>query len=277
MDLWDWADVLWLDLAIDVYTHGLNMDFPEPLQKFKKYPSPRLSAELADVLTKTTISDIEAGHTIGFFPAPPFTQGYCIPTVLVPKSDGGQRICKNYSKPNVNEITGKVTIRPQPFKHAVNAFTSAGPGCFFVVWDVEGAYPTLRIQNADQPLTQCWVPGSGYAYRLGGDFGAAVCGYRWELFGGRMLNTLYACMSTRMRWITARGWVAVGPPPRCPVRPTQAKIRRSPASYTTLGKWDDQEIMFSPAGKLLWSQQPIMAPMTGIIRRTDDFFLPVRR
>jgi hypothetical protein len=276
MDLWDYADVLWLDLAADVFMHGMNMDFPKAFPPFKQFRNARLTDELQDALIQSTQDDIDAGHTDGFFATPPFKCGFCVPSVLVQKKDGTQRICKNYSKPEVNEITGAVAIHPQIFSHAVSAFVEAGRGCFIVVWDVEGAYPTLRIQVADQPLTQSYVPNKGYTYRIAGDFGAAVCGYRWQLFGGRLLSTLYASMAPRMRWVASRRLVAVATLPVNHNRPTQSQIRLSPALYTSLGVWGAQEQMFSVAGKLLLADRGALSSVGSTTRNTDDFFLPVR-
>jgi hypothetical protein len=259
MDLWDCADLLWLDLAADVFVNGMNMDYPKPFPPFKQFRNAPSTEDLRESLVQAVRSDIDSGHTIGFFSAPPFPKGFCVPTVLVPKTDGSQRICKNYSKPDINECTGAVAIRPQHFNQAISTFVDAGPNCVMLVWDVEAAYPT-RIQNADHPLTQGWVPGEGYTYRLAGDFGAAVCGFRWQLFGGRLLNTIYACMATRARFCSNSKFTVVASPPAHPNRPSQASIQRNPALYTSLGVWSNQELMFSKACDRLLAHKPILTP-----------------
>jgi hypothetical protein len=153
MDLWDLADVLWLDLAADVFKKGMNMGYGKEMTPFKQYPNAPMSDELAQEYASGARDDIREGRAVGFFDNPPFPVGFGIPALLVKKSDGGFRICKNYSKPDVNERTGAVVIHPQPFDQAVNAFVAADKNGWMVEWDVEGAYTTLTIQNKDHPLT----------------------------------------------------------------------------------------------------------------------------
>ena len=199
MDLWDFADLLWLDLFADVHTRGINMGFSGDSGVIPKRRNAALTPTQTEDLQKTSLEDKALGRLVGFFEKPPFEKAGSIGIVAVPKNDGSTRICKHYST-DINPFSDKIENHPQPFIKAVKALHKAGPEAWLLIYDVEGAFQTMKLSSDAWPLTQFYVPGLGWAYRLTADFGASVYAYRWEFFGGGLMATAYRVLSRRAHY-----------------------------------------------------------------------------
>jgi hypothetical protein len=127
----------------------------------------------------------------------------------------------------------------------------------------------IWFHPSDVDLTQSFIPDIGYVYQAAGAFGAAPCGYRWHIAGGRLLSTLYHVMSFRCAFIPSKEFVAVSSVQSLS-RPTDADILLSPDRFTSFGKWGKQELMLSLHGRgLLNGRTPLTELSTA--RNTDDF------
>jgi hypothetical protein len=98
----------------------------------------------------------------------------------------------DFSRAGVNSACDYVYIGPQSFDDAIRAMLAAGRQGFGAEWDIESAYKVILFHPSDADLTQFFVPDLGYVYQASGAFGAATCGCRWHIVGGRLLSTLKA-------------------------------------------------------------------------------------
>lgn len=170
----------------------------------------------------------------------------------------------------INRGCDKFYIGPQDFNDAVEAMIKAGPDGYGAEWDIADAFKALYFHVSCVDLTQFHIPGLGYAYQASGIFGAATCGYRWHICGGRLLSTLYHVMSFRCKYDTVKDFVATRAPFPC-VRPSNADILQDPTSFTSFGVWGNQEVMIHARGLAkLQALDPVTPLATA--RNTDDFF-----
>ena len=275
MDLWDFADLLWLELFADMHTRGINMGFSGDPDLIPRRRNAVLTPTQTEDLRKTSLEDKALGRLVGFFEKPPFAMAGSIGIVAVPKKDGSTRICKHYST-DINPFSDKIENHPQPFLKAVKALHEAGPEAWLLIYDVEGAFQTMKLSSEAWPLTQFFVPDLGWAYRLTADFGASVYAYRWEFFGGGAMATAYRVLSRRAHYNKEMDTVLFTELKYD--RPLYEDLLTQWEKYTSLGaSWKHpSRIFLSSMGQKILSDFPITAPLlldpTIVV---DDAFLPV--
>ena len=198
MDLWHYADVLWLDMAMDVLVRGINMGYKGPRDTLIRGKNMARSSKDFDIAIETWEKDFTQGNAVGWFPEAPFDTGIVNGTGATRKKDGTWRGIDDLSGSGLNQASDKCTIPYMNFDKTVEEFEVVtqrafrqGATAVSNKHDVKGAYKINPIHPADQHLTQVHIPSKGYAYRTHAGFEGAVYGYRWELYGGSLLSTSY--------------------------------------------------------------------------------------
>ena len=174
MDLWDYADVLWLDFTIDVALHGQMLGFSGDRAALPRNHTTTWSSELREAFKAQQEQEIERGRVVGPFPNLPFPNRPLLPIVTAYKSDGTPRFCLDFSRVMINRGCDKFYIGPQDFNDAVEAMIKAGPDGYGAEWDIADAFKALYFHVSCVDLTQFHIPGLGYAYQASGIFVAAI-------------------------------------------------------------------------------------------------------
>ena len=269
MDLWDYVDVLWLDFCADVHLHGQVLGFTGVRGELPRSSITRWEQRLRERFKEQQVARLAVGRLVGPFPYRIFKNRPLLAVVTAYKHDGTPRFCLDFSRAGVNSACDYVYIGPQSFDDAIRAMLAAGRWGFGALWDVASAFEVIMIHPSDADLTESFVPDIGYVYQAAGAFGAATCGYRWQVVGGRLLSTSYHVMSFRCAFVPSKDFVAVAPP-RAHPRPSDADILKDPLRFTAFGKWGHQEVMLSRHGQALLAGE---SPLTDLstARNTDDF------
>lgn len=228
-DLWYYADPLLLDHTADAWANGVNLGYEGPFTTQSASNMSHTTEELQN-LADLWVTEVLEGRARGFFPLPPFINYHTIPAGLVPKQDGTMRPVDNYSVHGAQSINANSDkVRPQypRFEKGIANLRAAGRDGLLASWDVEKAYQNHRVRACDQwltvarfpwralahrpdmqaELTETWrqstgnsngQPGYVYAYRTHCPFGLAVSGYRWDVNGGKVVQTAYIASQHRL-------------------------------------------------------------------------------
>lgn len=276
MVLWYVTDPLWLDFTARNIRDGFNLACSaESSSDTATKCRPRNMINDDDPEQKQLLNDamdkeISRGNSTAFSKEPLFDNYRLVPCGVVPKKDDSVwRFIKNYSHClaellSLNEQSPKARPSWCRFEKVVQRFAKALTG-WASSWDMQNAYPWLRVRKADHHLTVSFVEGRGYSHRLRGDMGNARTGFVWEISGGRTLSTLYETMSY-FTTVDEDGTVHL----ETPVLPAEFKARAAnvdPSRPPRAQGFGDvsQESMLSDEARALLETEPYQARL----RRPD--------
>lgn len=228
-DLWYYADPLLLEHTADAWSNGVNIGYSGEFTTETAPNMAKTKSELAEVLS-TLKEEISAGRARGFFPLPPFLAYKVIPAGLTPKKDGTMRPIDNFSvhgDTSINALSDRVELSYPGFAAGIANLQHAGTNGKLLSWDVEKAFANNHIRPCDQWLAVTRLPFSVfdddlqqrhaliaryrqltddpngvpqyvYCYRTHCPFGLATSGYRWEVTGGKTINSHYIANQPRI-------------------------------------------------------------------------------
>jgi len=288
MVLWYAADPLWLDLAVRSITDGVNIAFngdsgpasasnpDQPPANMVKDDDPEQLKALLDAM----MDDIKRGNATDFTAEKLFSFCRLIPCGVVPKRDlFVWRFIKDYSEKasasSVNASSPKIKSAWCTFQSMLARFIDAVGGRASS-WDLENAYPILRIRDADRHLTVSFVKGAGFTHRLRGDMGLARSGFAYEIFVGKLLSTCYHVLSFCTS-VDSAGVVTCDLPLVPPALQTQVSPEHppSPRGFGDLS----EELMLTDKARAFYATpemqslllSPTAADVTRVSRWCDDF------
>lgn len=313
-DLWYFADPLLLDHTADAWTHGVNLGYEGP---FTTRCAPNMSHTTAELqnLTDLWVTEILEGRARGFFALPPFLNYHTIPAGLVPKHDGTMRPVDNYSvhgDQSVNANSDKVRPQYPRFEEGIANLRAAGKEGFLSSWDAEKAYQNHKIRDCDQwltvarfpwralglrpdmqaEITASWLlltgktkghPDYVYAYRTHCPFGLAVSGYRWDVNGGKVVQTVYIASQYRLHRDERTGEIQSRPHTHFPA-PNGHDALVNNNQYERACITRDDDTILHPIGaqrlslltarrdlEIARGRAPLRADLTRVGRNVDDF------
>jgi hypothetical protein len=245
--LWDFACPLWLDCCVQTILHGSNASCsltlgpekpPEPLPA--NWVDESDAKQLADFLASIEKAQ-KRGNTTRFLQKRPFSSNHFIALGAVPKgSEGDFRLVADHSErksaTSVNALSDGVRIKWQAWEtHRANA--EGAQGGLTTEWDISNAYPWLPKRELDQHLSVNFVKGHGFLVNLRGEFGNKHDGFAWNIFGERLLLTLYHVASFCTKVGEEPSDIKLVPPPRNPFA-KNATLTKPPDGYAVAYKGD---------------------------------------
>jgi hypothetical protein len=273
MLLWDFACPLWLDCCIQSILHGTNASCSLDVSKATKEPLPRNWVDQSKKeqwsALMTTINQAQArGNTSFFLKDPPFEgRFHFIPLGVVPKDEGATwRLVADHSEgkaaDSVNALSDQVHTEWESWESHRRHVHDAQGG-LSTAWDVKNAYPWLRKREQDQHLSVNYVKDHGYLVNLRGEFGNKHDGFAWNIFGERMLMTLYHVAS---HFISVKERESPHSEPPCriasPPRNPFAKEPNLAAPRKGYGACNAENKYLTKAGELFFQQRNLKERIT---------------
>ena len=110
-----------------------------------------------EAVSTAILKEVNRGHTLGPFTAPPFDPFHCSPLGSVPKRDGSYRLILDLSSPTGLSINDGIpselfTVKYSSFDDAVSIVRDLGPGCFMAKIDIKHAFRLCPVNPKDWPL-----------------------------------------------------------------------------------------------------------------------------
>ena len=181
-----------VDYVLFGLEHGFSLGFQgDVLQSTGR--NLKSAHQNSEAVSKSIAVEVERGHTVGPFPAPPLDAFHCSPLGAVVKKDGSARLILDLSSPKGSSVNDGIdaetfAVKYCSFDEAVNMVRDIGPGAYMAKADIRHAFRLCPVSPEEYHLLgYSWNDAFYYDIRLP--------------FGGRSSPFIFNSFADLLCWI----------------------------------------------------------------------------